>query len=226
MEILPPLILQQYQKLTSLQEASPVKTFRKQARELESQGVVLHFGNIFAKQLGYYDQSTHSLKMSQCSLNSDSMSSLQILPKSGMMRNGIIYQLPPLVRLINVKGSSSFATPTTMDVLPPKSQKALKKEYLITRKGRSKPANLRDQLMNRQNWPTPLASDHKSLTSRTANQRKRKRVPYFFHGDGRINPQFIEWMMGFPIGHSELSHLETQWFQLAQKSSHKRSKKN
>lgn len=29
---------------------------------------------------------------------------------------------------------------------------------------------------------------------------------------GRTNPAWIEWLMGYPIGWTELDHLETQWF--------------
>lgn len=46
-----------------------------------------------------------------------------------------------------------------MDVLPPKSSKALKREATISRKGRSQPANLRDCVSNMQNWPTPRAGN-------------------------------------------------------------------
>jgi len=53
---------------------------------------------------------------------------------------------------------NTWATPTTMDKLPPKSAQALHREATQVRPGRSKPANLRDQVSNMQNWPTPDAS--------------------------------------------------------------------
>ena len=52
----------------------------------------------------------------------------------------------------------TFATPNTMDCLPPKSSEALRRESLV-RPGRSKPNNLRDQILNADNWPTPRAND-------------------------------------------------------------------
>lgn len=54
-----------------------------------------------------------------------------------------------------VKRRLTFATPTTMDALPPKSETALLREMTVARPGRSKPANLRDQVSNGDNWPTP-----------------------------------------------------------------------
>ena len=53
-----------------------------------------------------------------------------------------------------------FATPNTLDSLPPKSPEALHREATITRPGRSKPSNLRDQVSNAQMWPTPHACCH------------------------------------------------------------------
>lgn len=52
--------------------------------------------------------------------------------------------------------SGSFATPNTLDYLPPKSAVALNHEMTVAKPGRSRPANLRDQLT--QSWPTPDAS--------------------------------------------------------------------
>ena len=53
-----------------------------------------------------------------------------------------------------------WATPTTMDKLPPKSEQALFREMTIARPGRSQPANLRDQVSNVQTWPTPTANNY------------------------------------------------------------------
>lgn len=53
-----------------------------------------------------------------------------------------------------------WATPTTMDKLSPKSEQALFREMTIARPGRSQPANLRDQVSNSQNWPTPTANNY------------------------------------------------------------------
>lgn len=58
-----------------------------------------------------------------------------------------------------------WATPTTMDSLPPKSEKALLHEALEVRPGRTKPSNLRDQVSNMRLWPTPVRSDCKGGVS-------------------------------------------------------------
>ena len=60
------------------------------------------------------------------------------------------------------KGCGSWATPNTLDGMPPKSAEALKREATIARPGRSKPANLRDQVSNRRSWPTPNANEERA----------------------------------------------------------------
>lgn len=61
--------------------------------EKESQDQEAACGHITQKLLGRYDPSTQSLKTFQCSLTKDSILSLETLPKQGMMRNGLLYEL-------------------------------------------------------------------------------------------------------------------------------------
>ena len=79
------------------------------------------------------------------------------------MRNGECWEQTTLEQTIKGTGygfvENKWATPTTMDKLPPKSAQALHKEATQARPGRSKPANLRDQVSNMENWPTPNAWD-------------------------------------------------------------------
>lgn len=57
------------------------------------------------------------------------------------------------------KQATNWATPNTLDGMPPKTEKAVQREMTETRPGRSQMANLRDQVIH--NWPTPQASDDK-----------------------------------------------------------------
>ena len=111
-----------------------------------------------------------------------------------------------------------FATPTTMDALPPKSEQALLMEATIARPNRSKPANLRDQVSNMQNWPTPTSCMHKgsseaAKTRKDGKDRTNDRLDHKIeNGDGRLNPMWVEWLMGWPIGQTDLKPLETDKF--------------
>jgi len=74
--------------------------------------------------------------------------------------------------LLGAAKGQTWATPTTMDTLPPKSEKALLREATVARPGRSKPANLRDQVSNANNWPTPRAcrAIQSPITERTKDR--------------------------------------------------------
>ena len=70
----------------------------------------------------------------------------------------------------NLREEAVWATPTTMDTLPPKSQEVLDREATEARAGRSKAANLRDQVnvdagnvewKGREMYPTPLAGENR-----------------------------------------------------------------
>jgi hypothetical protein len=114
--------------------------------------------------------------------------------------------------------SEKWATPTTMDKLPPKSQQALLKEATFARPGRSKPANLRDQVSNMQNWPTPCATDYKG-SGKTGELRDRldyavergatksKTYSEAPKNGGQLNPMWVEWLMGWPLGWTDLKPL-------------------
>jgi hypothetical protein len=51
--------------------------------------------------------------------------------------------------------------------------------------------------------PTPIAGDIKSQ-----DHHNRNKSLYGLAG-GPLNPEFVEWLMGFPIGWTELDHSET-----------------
>ena len=72
----------------------------------------LVFGQKCTGSLGRYDPGSHSLKMSQCSLFGEEHELLQILPKSGMMRNGRLWAQTTWVR--GTKGKEFGLWPTPM----------------------------------------------------------------------------------------------------------------
>ncbi len=51
--------------------------------------------------------------------------------------------------------------------------------------------------------PTPQAEDHRNCADYSDGSRKQS--PQLRHlGKGRLNPRFVEWMQGFPLGWTEL----------------------
>ena len=111
-----------------------------------------------------------------------------------------------------------LATPNTMDNMDPKSEKALWKEATQDRRNRMKPGNLRDQLSNQETWdkfgkrnydqmlPTTQARDWKGRSQR-GDWKETDAVPNMIDHLGketgnklRLQPAFVEWMMGYPDG--------------------------
>jgi len=121
--------------------------------------------------------------------------------------------------LANPEIQAKWATPTTMDRLPPKSAQALLKEATFARPGRSKPANLRDQVSNMKNWPTPVKSDHAArrpskgwqgnsdLPSVVWTETGGKQNPEM--SPASLNATWVEWLMGWPLGWTDLKPLAT-----------------
>lgn len=107
----------------------------------------------------------------------------------GLLPDGVNYHHTPNTNGLD-GGSNSrkalkarqlpWATPTTMDKLPPKSEQALFREMTVARPGRSQPANLRDQVSNSHNWqpvhtpsgawPTPTCSDNYTANLKSSQQ--------------------------------------------------------
>ena len=164
-----------------------------------------------------YDRDTSSWRTSQYSLLEGLTEFLEPWPKSGTMRSGFVYQLPPLVRRTSDGECSLLPTPTAERYGSNHGGKA-------GRVGRVR-HNL--QAMARQNlWPTPVAKDAQGARNATS-----VRQPGSKHNDGRtltdavilsgdatleetekgnrvvggaLNPRWVEWLMGFPVGWTAL----------------------
>lgn len=132
---------------------------------------------------------------------------------------------------------SSWATPNTMDHLPQRSAEATFKMAITTRKGRTKPSNLREQvnpeameIYKQVNWPTPTASDYKGPRGKAAQERKGNpsdTLPNIMKNmytdslqdqtknntngsTAGLNPDWVESLMGIPTGWTDFVYWETE----------------
>jgi hypothetical protein len=112
-----------------------------------------------------WDQNTLSWRTCQRCLLGGLMQFSGRWPRSGTMRGGIVFRLPPLVPRISGTGCSLWPTPQTTD----KTLCALRPGY--QRKDNHSVGSLSEALMR--------------------NQPKDK--------PGSLNPQFVSWMMNFPL---------------------------
>ena len=130
------------------------------------------------------------------------------LPRLGMMRVGCVYQQESVARITKGTDCGSlekFPTPT------------VKGNY--NRKGLSKTSG--DGLatyVKKYPFPTPCASDNRNRgTTQTPAIARRiekgKQVMLSMTLDGPMNPVFVEWLMGWPLGWTELQPLGMDKFQ-------------
>ena len=182
--------------------------------------------------LGKFDLSSPSLKT--CEIYSPlkkggySKKSSFKLPKQGMMLNGQLFQqeMWEAVTFENVCGS--LPTPNTMDHLPPRGYDSMLKQTQVHRKGRTKLANLREAVnpqavklfneLQQLRLPTPTSRDWKdsgeNMNYKKAAEKKRLAgVLNHTHSDltgedMTLNPAFLEEMMGFPAGWTQIGETE------------------
>lgn len=159
-------------------------------------------------------------------------------PRAGTMRSGTVYQQPPLVPLTDVIGSLLWPTLNCMDSLPPRDPVALR-EWNNSRDGRKNRrvlSNLREAIhdpLYQGMWPTPRAEERQQRNSQdnyvalsmavkmwptpmSQNWRSGKTLKDYGNSrplqeavSGQLNPTWVEWLMGFPLGWTDCDVLET-----------------
>jgi hypothetical protein len=53
-------------------------------------------------------------------------------------------------------------------------------------------------------WPTPTARDYKDSGENTDYQKIKEKSKLAGHAGGSLNPQWVEWLMGYPAGWTDL----------------------
>ena len=53
-------------------------------------------------------------------------------------------------------------------------------------------------------WPTPTARDHKDTGVNTNYEKAKKKGRLAGHAGGTLNPTWVEWLMGYPSGWTDL----------------------
>lgn len=149
--------------------------------------------------------------------------SLLTLPTAGWMHGGVLCRLPKLERRISGDGSGFIATPTatanqlcpsmakhpgcraiwptpnTMDHLPQRSDEALARAK--TKGGCS---NLREVVAR---FPTMTARDSRTFKGNVPPPGHTGAESLAQTVGGTLNPRWVEWLMGWPIGWVSLEPL-------------------
>jgi hypothetical protein len=91
--------------------ASPVRTSALRARARELKASAAAYGQSTPELLASYDPATSSWRTSQRCLVEGWTVFSETWPRSGLMRSGTAYQLPPLVRLTDETDCGLWRTP-------------------------------------------------------------------------------------------------------------------
>jgi hypothetical protein len=178
-----------------------------------------------------YDHDERTWKTHQSSLLGDYTEFSETWPNWGWMRDGVCWELPMSERPILETESGLLPTPATVDTGSLFNQSASEGAALrptlgamarfnlwptptvcgnYNRKGASKTSG--DGLATAvQMHPTPCARDHRGVhrseRSQERRQESKRGVPLNEHVGGLLNPTWVEWLMGWPIGWTALQPL-------------------
>lgn len=217
---------------TSSAEASPVRTSASPDAERASRASARAYGQSMPVSLASFDPVSSLWKTSQLSLAGDLEPFSETWPRSGMMRSGTAYRLPPLVPATEEIASGLLPTPTassygtcqggaagrTGPVRPSLQTMAAKDLWptptasLGTNAGLVSPAKAREggtlvEAVSARMWPTPAARDYRHPNSKPFSERgggtKGEQLPNA--AGGPLNPTWVEGLMGFPSGWTDVS---------------------
>lgn len=219
-------------KPTSSAEASPVRTSVMQVTAPDLPASVRDSGGNCYEPFAWYDRSTRSWRTWQRCLVEGWELFSETWPRSGRTRNGIAYRREPLVPLTSVTGSGSLLpTPRAEDMDSMGSGKHSKDSLIIQARTWPTPTAVEGRRGNKppRPWDTgiPLAQavamwPNQSLAERQAKGqqiRLNTQVSPDGGAGGQLNPPWVEWLMGFPIGWTALK----DWVTPSSRKSRKRS---
>ena len=191
------------EKLTSYAEGSPVKTLAQLGGARELPASEAGFGERWRESLAKYDPNTHLWRTPQCSLLEGLDVFSETWPKWGMMRNGACWELMTRVRPIEENESGFWPTPTCMAGAM----------YLESNAHKRNSMSLASAVHY---WITPMARDYKGHTNNPKARGYGGTLPDQVRCDGgQLNPNWVEWLMGWPVGWTDLKPLETDKFHSA-----------
>ncbi len=145
-----------------------------------------------------YDPASSSWKTAHCLWDEDLPWSSVTLPTWGMTRSGSVYRHPTAERPMSGTGAGLWPTPTANNF------ECRDLDAMLSRRERAKAKSGNGNgfgltLGNAVRlYPTPTASQHKGLNESETH--------------GRLNPLWVEWLMGWPLGWSDLKQLEMDKF--------------
>jgi len=202
--------------LTSFRAAFLAKTSAQQEKAQASTESEAGSGQRWRESSARYDLDACSWRTHRTLFDEVLPESSVTLPLSGMMRGGVVYQPWNLERLTEeIDSGSLLPTPTATQYGTTNNGKRSDGTTFATAGTPSL------QTMAAQNlWPTPTVKgnhNRKGLTKSSGDGLATAVNKQETKGGGPLSPDWVEWLMGWPIGWTDCDALETgkcqQWLQ-------------
>jgi len=188
--------------LTLCLEDFRVKTSQSQEKEMDSTESDQECGEKWQGSFTRYDRDSCSWKTHQCSFLEDLTEFSETWPRWGLMRGGECWERQALEQTTNEKESGLWRTP---DTGAGGTSGLLKQGKTHRENGQPIQIRLVDQVNNPRLWPTSVARMWKD--SGCPSEYRRNEVPLAAQVGGQLNPMWVEWLMGWPLGWTDLKPL-------------------
>lgn len=195
--------------LTLYLEDFHAKTLVPQEKVQELMESEAECGNIWQESSEKSSQSLLSLKTPLCYALEDSMLSYKTLPKWGMMLDGECYQQQAWVLTTRETESGlsqkMWLTPRVLEIdeTPENFRKRMNGKRKNDRKNGFGNLTMQVKAM------LPTSTCHNSKEGAYPAEYNRKTPSLATHAGGKLNPMWVEWLMGWPLGWTDLKPLET-----------------
>ena len=218
--------------LTWCLAASPVRTSPPQARAQASKEAAPVCGPRWRGSSVKWDHDSSSWKTVPSSPDGVSMSFSGTWPRWGVMRDGVCSERLTPVRPTNESASGSWPTPNKMDAADTASMCDPKHWHVRAMQKMEQGIHLQFPLrvavqmwpapeagmpvatphsqMLRETWPTPRkcaamnASMTTTLAQRNHGNLEEAVAARMIPDGGKLNPPWVEWLMGWPLGWTDL----------------------
>ena len=181
--------------LTSYLADFRARTSAQPEREQASPEPAADYGDTWHGSLARYDPAMRLWKTAQPSLFEGSELSLVTFPRSGMTADGLLWELPTSAPRTSEIGSGLWQTPTVIDAGSGRVNRSA-----------SDGATERPTLARMAKTgllATPTARDWRSGKASEATHKKNSR-PLSEQIGGSLNPEWVEWLMNWPLGWTDL----------------------
>jgi len=190
--------------LMSYLEDFRAKTSQPQEKVMDLTESEVECGEKWHGWLAKYDHNLCLWKTPQCSLLEEEQESLETLPKWGMTVNGLLWEQPmlmPHTKETECGLSANWPTPVHSEA---------RQGLQIRREGKKgTQTSLSTAVLT---WPTPrtkgMCGGSGSWDLLNKNTTIEEARLMGAGNGGQLNPTWVEWLMGFPLGWTDLRPLE------------------